>query len=321
MGSETPSSEGVSFIYQMLKKILLFASLSGLLAGCAFPGTDAAPTPLSAEYISTLVAMTGQAAIETSQALTPTASPTEILAPTITFTPPPPPATATFTPQPNVPYAQIQFLEPGPMSKIVSPVKLQMMILAGESGIVQIDLLGEDGRLLYRIVERINRDLGSLFYSSRIPFEISAAAETALIQVSTKDQYGRMQALNSYPVVLLSSGRNEITPAGNLIYERCVLFNPPARDATVSGGVLTVSGHMWPYNKQYLVLDLVLPDGKIAGSRIVNMNGLDPQDFSTTIPYKVTAPLLARLTIRQLDFDFVDNLPIYVYSQEVLLNP
>jgi hypothetical protein len=130
-----------------------------------------------------------------------------------------------------------------------------------------------------------------------------------------------MQALNSYPVVLLSSGRNEITPAGNLIYERCVLFNPPARDAAVSGGVLTVSGHMWPYNKQYLVLDLILPDGKIAGSRIVNMNGLDPQDFSTPIPYKVTAPLLARLTIRQLDFDFIDNLPIYVYSQEILLNP
>jgi hypothetical protein len=305
----------------MLKKFLLFASLSGLLAGCAFSGTDAAPTPLSADYISTLVAMTGQAAIETSQALTPTASPTEILAPTITFTPPPPPATATFTPQPNVPYAQIQFLEPGPMSKIVSPVKLQMMILAGESGIVQIDLLGEDGRLLYRIVERINRDLGSLFYSSRIPFEIRAAAETALIQVSTKDQYGRMQALNSYPVVLLSSGTNEITPAGNLIYERCVLFEPRARDATVSGGVLTVSGHMWPYNKQYIVLDLIKPDGSPAGSRIVNMNGLDPQDFSTTIPYKVTEPSLARLTIRQLDFDFTDNLPVYVYSQEVLLNP
>ena len=207
------------------------------------------------------------------------------------------------------------------MSKIVSPVKLQMMILAGKSGIVQIDLLGEDGRLLYRIVERINRDLGSLFYSSRIPFEIRAAAETALIQVSTKDQYGRMQALNSYPVVLLSSGTNEITPAGNLIYERCVLFEPRARDAEVSGGVLTVSGHMWPYNKQYIVLDLIKPDGSPAGSRIVNMNGLAPQDFSTTIPYKVTAPLLARLTIRQLDFDFIDNLQIYVYSQEILLNP
>jgi hypothetical protein len=305
----------------MHKKILLLVTLSGLLAGCAFSGTDAAPTPLSGEYISTLVALTGQAAIETSQALTPTAMPTEILAPTITFTPLPPPATATFTPQPNIPYAQIQFLEPGPMSKIVSPIKLQMMILAGESGIVQIDLLGEDGRLLYRIIERISRDLGSLYYSSRIPFEIRAAAETALIQVSTKDQYGRMQALNSYPVVLLSSGTNEITPAGNLIYERCVLFSPPARDAVVSGGVLPVDGHMWPYNRQYIILDLVLPDGKIAGSRIVNMNGPDPQDFSTTIPYKVTAPLLARLTIRQLDFDFIDNMPVYIYSQEVLLNP
>lgn len=321
MGFRDALQRGRLFCYQMLKKILLFASLSGFLAGCVFPGASAVPTPSPVGYISTLVAMTGQAVLETSQALTPTASPTEILAPTITFTPPPPPATPTFTPQPNVPYAQIQFLEPGPMSKVVSPIKFQMMILAGESDIVQIELLGEDGRLLYRIVERIGRDLGSLFYSSEIPFEIRAAAETGLIQVSTKDQYGRMQALNSYPVVLLSSGANEITPAGNLIYERCVLFEPRARDAEVSGGVLTVSGHMWPYNKQYLVLDLVLPDGKIAGSRIVNMNGTDPQDFSTTIPYKVTSPLLARLTVRQLDFDFVANMPIYVYSQEILLNP
>jgi hypothetical protein len=321
MGFRDALQRGRFFYYQMLKKILLFASLSGLLAGCVIPGTGAVPTPSPVGYISTLVAMTGQAALETSQALTPTASPTEILAPTITFTPPPPPATATFTPQPNVPYAQIQFLEPGPMSKIVSPIKFQMMILAGESDIVQIELLGEDGRLLYRIVERISRDLGSLFYSSKIPFEIRAAAETGLIQVSTKDQYGRMQALNSYPVVLLSSGANEITPAGNLIYERCVLFEPRAHDAEVSGGVLTVSGHMWPYNKQYIILDLVLPDGKIAGSRIVNMNGTDPQDFSTTIPYKVRGPLLARLTVRQLDFDFISNMPIYVYSQEILLNP
>ncbi|MCJ7434232.1 MAG: hypothetical protein MUO77_12165, partial [Anaerolineales bacterium] len=62
---------GRSFYYQMLNKILMLASLSGLLAGCAFSGTDVAPTPLSAEYISTLVALTGQAANETAQALTP----------------------------------------------------------------------------------------------------------------------------------------------------------------------------------------------------------------------------------------------------------
>jgi hypothetical protein len=305
----------------MLTKILLLASLSGLLAGCVFPGTASTPTPFPADYIQTVIALTGKAANETAQALTPTNSPTGILAPAFTFTPPPPPATATFTPQPNVPYAQIQFLEPGPMSKIVSPVKLQMMIIPGESGIIQIDLFGEDGRLLARTIERINRDLGRSYAGLEIPFEIRAAAETALIQVGTKDQYGHMQALNSFPVVLLSSGTNEITPAGNLIYERCVLFNPPARDATVAGGVLTVEGHMWPYNKQPIILDLVLPDGKIAGSRIVNLNGLDPQDFSTTIPYKVPGPLLARLTVRQLDFDFIDNLPIYVFSQEIWLNP
>jgi hypothetical protein len=39
----------------------------------------------------------------------------------------------------------------------------------------------------------------------------------------------------------------------------------------------------------------------------------------TTIPYRVTVPTLARLTVRQ-DDDRMNGL-FYVYSQEVLLNP
>lgn len=311
--------EGVSPIFIMHKKIIFLASLSGLLAGCAFSGINPTPTPFPPEYIQSLVAATGQAATQTEQALTPTASPTEVVTPTNTFTPLPPSATPTFTPEPNVPYAQIQFLEPGPMSKIVSPLKLQMMVVAGESQIIQIDLLGEDGRLLARTIERMDRNEGGLFDSLKIPFEIRAAAETAWIQVSTRDQYARMQTVNSIPIVLLSSGTNEITPAGNLIYERCVLFNLPVKGASASGGQVVVEGRMWPFNKQPIILDLILPDGKITGSRIVNMEGLDTQNFSTTIPYKVKEPVLARLSIHQ--DDLVLNAPIYVYSQEVLLNP
>lgn len=303
----------------ILKKILILASFSGLLAGCAFSATGPAPTPFPADYVPTIIALTGQAANQTAQALTPTALPTETATPTEIVTPLPPPATPTFTPQPDIPYAQIQFLEPGPMSKIVSPLKLQMSVVAGESDVIQIDLLGENGRLLARKVERMDRNLGGTYDSLKIPFEIRAAAETALLQVSTKDQYGRMQALNSVPVILLSSGIDEETPPGNLIYERCVLKSPPPKDAAVAGGVLVVEGHMWPYNRQPLILDLILPDGRITGSRIVNMNGLDPQNFSTTIPYKVKEPMLARLSVRQ--DDLVLGAPVYVYTQEVWLNP
>ena len=303
----------------MFNKLIFLVSLSGLLAGCAFSSIDPTPTPFPPEYIQSLVAQTGQAANQTEQALTPAVLPTKIITPTITFTPLPPAATPTFTPEPNIPYAQIQFLEPGPMSKVVSPVNLQMMVVAGESEIIQIDLLGENGRLLARTIERMNRNEGGLFENLKIPFEVRAAAEKAWLQVSTKDQYGRMQTVNTIQFVLLSSGTDEITPAGNLIYERCVLFNLPVKDASASGGLVVVEGRMWPFNKQPIILDLILPDGKVTGSRIVNMDGLDSQNFATTIPYKVKEPVLARLSIRQDDLAL--NAPIYIYSQEVLLNP
>ncbi len=61
------------------------------------------------------------------------------------------------------------------------------------------------------------------------------------------------------------------------------------------------------------------PDGESLGLRILTVDQLNPQLFETTIPYKISEPTLARLTIRQ-DDDRMDGL-FYVYSQEVMLNP
>ena len=61
------------------------------------------------------------------------------------------------------------------------------------------------------------------------------------------------------------------------------------------------------------------PDGKSLGLRILTVDQLNPQLFETTIPYRVTDPTLARLSIRQ-DDDRINGL-FYLYSQEILLNP
>ena len=93
----------------------------------------------------------------------------------------------------------------------------------------------------------------------------------------------------------------------------------PLSEEPVSGGVLEVRGDVWPFNLKPVVLELLSPDGRSMGLRILNVDHLNPQLFETTIPYKVSEPTLARLTIRQ-DDDRIDGL-FYVYSQEVLLNP
>jgi len=300
-----------------LRKILL-ASFSGLLAGCTLLGADSLPTPYPTEYLPTVIALTGEAALATTSALTPTTLPTSTPQPTQTPLPTPPLPSETPTPAPGVPLAQIQFLSPGPLSKITSPLNLQAKVVAGESEVVQVSLLGEDGRLLARTIQRLPRRPSGVYLPLKIPFEIRAAAEAGLIQISTLDKHGRIQALNSLRVILLSAGESVVSPAGNVIYERLVLYTPE-EEANISGGQLEVSGRFWPFNDQPFFLELILPDGQVAGMRVLTVNGVETQEFSTTIPYKVSEPTTAFLSIRQMDARL--NLPLYVYTRAVSLTP
>ena len=302
----------------MKRNFILLASVLGLLAGCAAPASNPAPTPYPPEYLPTAIALTADSAnlsgTGTAIALTPQPSPTDTPEPTLSPTPGP-----TFT-QTTIPWhkpAAIQIHAPGPMSKVVSPITLRMNIVSGESEKVQIDLYGEDGRLLSRIPKQVRTSGDGVDQSIKIPFEIRAAAELGRITVSTKDKAGRLQALNSVRVLLLSSGDNEINPPGNPS-ERVGVFSPFLKESA-SGGVLNVRGDVWPFNLQPVILELVDTTGKSLGLRILTVEHIDPQLFETTIPYEVTESISARLTIRQ-DDDRIAGL-FYVYSQEVLLNP
>jgi len=310
----------------MKRTILILASLLGLVAGCAPQTSSPIPTPYPPEYLPTVIALTAEAIAQaasdsttaTALASIPTELPTETPEtpePTLTFTPAP-----TYTPTaiPGHEFAAIEFISPGPMSKVVSPINLKMDIMAGASNRVQIDLYGEDGRLLSRVLKRnVPTSNNGIFQTAKITFEIPTAAEVGRISVSTYDKEGRVQSLNSIRVLLLSTGINEINPVGNPSEPVGVVS--PVEDETVSGGVLTVRGDVWPFNLQPVILELIGSDGKSIGLRILTIETINPQLFETTVPYKISEPTLARLTIRQDD----DRMPglFYVYTQLVLLNP
>ncbi|MFZ5910664.1 MAG: hypothetical protein ACOYYU_11685 [Chloroflexota bacterium] len=296
--------------------LFLLASLPGLLAACAFPGAQPVPTPFPADYFPTVVVMTAQAAMATSLAGTPSATPTDTPAPTETPIPPTPTPTDTLTPSPAARMAQIQIHSPGPMSKVTSPFHLRMQMVAGESRLVQFDLQGEDGRVLYSKLERVPNN-GDVYFSFKIPFEIRAAAEVGRLTVSTKDGQGRLQSLAAQRLLLLSVGTDEITPSGDLL-ERVVLYAPKA-NAAPAGGVLDVEGRFLPFNDQLVYLELIDAQGKTVGLRELDFIGSDEQIFSTTVPYKVSEPTQARLVLRQAD-DRMEGL-VYLYSIEITLNP
>jgi hypothetical protein len=300
----------------MLRKILIIASLSGLLAGCASIGSPT-PTPLPPDYLPTIVALTGQAAFATSAALTPTLTATAL--PTETPIPITPEPSLTPTPEAGFgEFAQIRFLSPGPMSYVASPIQLQMLLVAGESEIVNIELLGEDGQLMTGKLERVTRRLDGVYRNLKFKFEIRGVSEQAWVIVSTKDEFGRMQALNTLQIFLISSGPTLLNEPGNIIYERAVL-EKPQNEAEVSGGVVEIKGRFWPFNTQPIFLDLIDEQGKTLSTRVVTMDSIDPQSFETTIPYNVIEPTRVRLSIRQIDPGLKRD--IYVHTQDLTLNP
>ena len=308
----------------MKRTILILASLLGFVAGCTPQTSSPVPTPYPPEYLPTVVALTANAIVQAESdsstatfiASIPTELPTETPEPTLTFTPAP---TYTQTAIPGHKLSAIQIQAPGPMSKVVSPISLRMNVVAGDSNRVQIDLYGEDGRLLARTLKRnVPTSTDGLLQTAKITFEISGAAEVGRLTISTFDKEGRVTALNSVRLLLLSSGVSEINPAGNPS-EPVGVVEPPIDEEAVSGGVLTVRGDIWPFNLQPVILELVDSSNKSIGLRILTVDTIDPQKFDTTIPYKISEPTDVRLVIRQDD----DRTPglFYVYTQEVMLEP
>ncbi len=132
-------------------RILIFI----FLTGCNRTG-EQPPTVMPDDYLPTAVALTAASlASPVPVTPTPTASLTPTITPTFTLTPSPTPtATSTPTQGPTAPLPSIRILSPGPLSKVISPIELKAYVQPGADNRYQIELLGEDGRLLYREVRR-----------------------------------------------------------------------------------------------------------------------------------------------------------------------
>jgi hypothetical protein len=299
----------------IFRSALLTFSLALLLAGCVLPGGVAAPTPYPADYIPTVIYLTAQSINATISAdITPTAAPT--LVPTdVPSTPVP---TLTPTPAPGIPLAAIQINAPGPMSRIVSPVEVHAMVTVDEGYRVETALYDEIGQVISRPALVTFSSPGSFPVSAKMPFEIRAAGETGVVQMSIKDSHGRLLSLISLHVLLLSAGSSQINPAGNTIYERVVFYGLPS-DSNVSGGSLAIKGRYDPVTGKPVIAELISNDGKSLGLRVLNLPGTDWQPFDSTIPYKVSAETPARLFIYQ-DDDIIQG-RAYVYSQPIILSP
>lgn len=311
-----PHRSSLSLIWGAIRILFLGGFWLGLLAGCRFLQPSPLPTLLPTDLLPTVIAQTAEAAWRASWTPTPTVTPT--FTPTPTATPVPLPS-ATPTLPPPFPTAQIQILEPGPMSHLVSPLVLKMRIFPADSMQATILLYGEDGRLLNESNERFYAfsPRSGVYRSIRLPFSLSLVAERATLQISTATTHGILQSLITQRLLLLSAGENLITPPMPPV-ERLYLA-VPAPQATASWGILAVQGVYYPVNTRPLHLELLAENGDLLAQQDIPIPSAELQPFALTLPYQVAENTKAWLVFSQED----DLLPIqaYGYARPLFLLP
>lgn len=324
-----------------MSKALLTLILSFLwlgLGSCTLPATQAPSATQPDQFLPTAIAQTIQAVIPTpTMTAEPTSAPqpsppTDTPIPTLSATEEPPfsesaeqnePPTAEVTPSPvPIPtqtFAAIQILSPGPASKVTSPIRVNAYLTPGDKGHIQIELLGEDGRLLVRkILTYITPT--RLQMISELEFEISAAGELGRLIISTADKEGRTIAVASVDLLLLSLGESDITPSGDRLDR--IIIQEPAPRTLIQGGNLMVSGFIRPSGEKSIWVELINAKNITVGYHQFTIP--EPQEtghtpFSVEVPYTVSETTWVRLTVSQRD----GRIPgiINLSSREVLLSP
>ena len=230
-------------------------------------------------------------------------------------------AAATAIPQPSVNSGAIQIYGPGPLSKIVSPLKIYGYAIPGYRHKGRVDLYGEDGRLLASELLQLNTALKWAFFYWSLPFSVTSVGELGRLTMSTQDQYGRVTAVNSIHLLLLPEGASITNPPGDLdLMERCNI-EQPITGQKISGGTLTIAGKMLPFNNLPLTIGLTGRDGSVLNSQLIPISpdGANPVPFRVDIHYSLQKGTWELLTVSQFD-DRIGGL-MYLYSQEIFLNP
>jgi hypothetical protein len=349
--------------YRLVLSSILFLIL---LSGCAGLVYTPNPSPFPVDFIPTVMALTAQAGVreqltpspELSPASpTPDASPTQAepsaapgasptalaFDPSATPSPPVTPTpttdllptatiyrratrTPTITPTPTLPVADVQISEPGPMSRVASPLKLIANLRSVPSGNYHVEIwleplqAGGEARLLFREVKRIISDpVPWVYLDPDIPFDLSRVSEFGQLRISLLDTYGRLVSVNSVDLILLSMGESDITPTG--VLTEPIVIREPSLNHLIQGGTIIVSGEVLP-SQASLLVQLVTYEGVVVGYADAFVTASPDGSyvpFAVEVPYAVTSPTWVRLQVSEsgVRIPGVEHLT----SVEVLLSP
>lgn len=207
---------------------------------------------------------------------------------------------ASTTPLPQM--AKMRITKPGPYSKLSSPIQMEALINSGDDGLVYVDLIGEDGRLMVsEVLDFRNYDAKNFYISPEIPFQINSAAELARLVVYTRDMFGQMISLASVDVLLMQMGGSDLTPPEVELEPYRV--DTPREGTLITGGTVSINGSARLVNNNPLIIELIDEKGVVVGSGEVQVSqpsdGITHVPFRVDVPYTVTHRVRVRLAIHQ----------------------
>jgi hypothetical protein len=218
--------------------------------------------------------------------------------------------------------ADLLIKQPGQLSQIVSPFRVIAFATPGPDNLVQVRLLGEDGRILaekiVKVMEYLGLENGNMI--TDLEFEIDSLSEFARLEISVTDEFGRVKAYNSVNLILLSIGESDrnYTPE---IQER-VIIQYPLPNYMVQGNSLLVSGLVRTNSTQQLTLTLTDESGILVGAGFASVVLSDQQDFGLfigEISFQVDLPVWVNLSI-SLPGERIPGVE-YIKTMELVISP
>lgn len=289
-----------------MEKRMLFLLVLLIVTACTTgPGSDVVVTPIAAT--ATAVALP-------TLPLTPTSGPEAAPAENPTE---PAAAPANL----GTPEEAILIQEPGPGSRITSPLVVRGMADSTFEQNLVVRLVGDDGTELGLTAVTIAAEMGQRGpFEATLPFTVSGERQAFIQVFATSPRDGGVTHLNAVGV-MLTDGAAEIRPFTADGTER-IIITQPTLAAQISGGVVQVVGEGIASFEQTLLVELLDENGTTLASQPVIVNAPDlgqPGTFSAELPYSVAATSPGRVVVRDVSPAFGGD--THVTSVEVTLSP
>jgi hypothetical protein len=313
-----------------LKHALLFAF--AILMGCNFPDL-AIRTVVPTQPVDA----TPQLPIEPTLGESPPASPlpslTVLPSPEATIQPVPtseptqpvptsePTATFTIPENPPPPEEAILILEPGPGSRVTSPVHIVGVSDPAFEQTLGVSIIRDDGQVMAYGPVHIEADAGQRGpFSVDVDFEIDGERQAFIQIFDSSPRDGGIVHLSSVGVTLASAGEAEIRKV-DPHPERIDIYLP-LPNQMIDTGFVHVEGFALASFEQTLLVELQDADGNVIAHQSVIVQAPDlgqPGRFLADLVYDIQSETPARLAVRDISPAFGGD--IHVASVEITLAP